>query len=82
VRGLRVAQTQLAELAPNLLLYPEKQNHIRCVASRQNVYVCDLPCFLLLQVSGEPIPVPKVDSSNKELFNKTVDDIHAKVRRV
>jgi hypothetical protein len=34
-----------------------------------------------LQVSGEPIPVPKVDPSNKELFNKTVNDIHAKVGR-
>lgn len=32
-----------------------------------------------LQVSGEPIPVPKVDPNDTEKFNKTVDDIHAKV---
>lgn len=31
------------------------------------------------QVSGEPIPVPKVDPADKERFDKTVDEIHAKV---
>lgn len=30
-------------------------------------------------MSGEPIPVPKVDPADKERFDKTVDEIHAKV---
>eukprot|EP00878_Enallax_costatus_P001857 GHUV01002015.1.p1 GENE.GHUV01002015.1~~GHUV01002015.1.p1 ORF type:complete len:329 (+),score=100.81 GHUV01002015.1:293-1279(+) len=33
----------------------------------------------LYMVSGKPIPVPKVDKTDKELFNQTVDEIHAQV---
>jgi len=33
-------------------------------------------------VSGEPIPVPKVDKADKEKFDATVDEIHAKVRNL
>lgn len=42
------------------------------------VPACGLFCGV--QVSGEPIPVPKVDPADKEKFDKTVDEIHAKVR--
>jgi hypothetical protein len=33
----------------------------------------------MTQVSGQPIPVPKVDPADKDKFDATVDEIHGKV---
>lgn len=56
-----------------LLLLLLLSHHFCCAAA------ATVPQVPLFQVSGRPIPVPKVDKNDTEKFNAAVDEVHAAV---